>query len=82
MTHTCDAARVIIALGDEPHCSFDVVAVWHGMSTPAYACGHHSRGIRLLDVFRGHRARMGERVVLRTLEENAPDTFTAIPTGE
>lgn len=43
-------------------CSDDRVQVWHGMSTPAIACGKHATsGIGrgpVVSVFRGHRHRM------------------------
>lgn len=44
-------------------CSDDRVTIWHGMDTPAIACGRHaSGGIGNgpdLSVFRGHRNRIG-----------------------
>lgn len=39
-------------------CSGDRVTVWHGMSTPALACGRHAHQAPVA-VFRGHRNRVG-----------------------
>lgn len=39
------------------HCSDDMYEVWHGMETPAYACGKHAQGMVSASVFRGHRNR-------------------------
>lgn len=43
------------------HCSDDRVTVWHGLDTPAVACGLHATsgigGGPVVSVFRGHRNR-------------------------
>ena len=43
-------------------CSADRVQVWHGMDTPAIACGKHATGGighgPTFSVFRGHRNRV------------------------
>lgn len=78
----CDAARTLRAMGRTPICTEDQHTIWHGMDTPALACGFHAsaRGLRLLDVFRGHRARMGETVTVTVLRENDSDLTFTIPT--
>lgn len=43
-------------------CSGDRVEVWHGLSTPAYACGRHAAGDSEA-VFCGHRGRVSREVV-------------------
>ncbi|MDP9820472.1 hypothetical protein J2S59_000281 [Nocardioides massiliensis] len=48
-------------------CSDDLVTIWHGMDTPAYACGRHATGglagRPVFSVFRGHRNRVSREVV-------------------
>lgn len=40
-------------------CSNDRVTIWHGMTTPAIACGRHAT-YRQQSVFRGHRHRLAQ----------------------
>ena len=40
-------------------CSDDLITVWHGLDTPAIACGRHAH-YSVIAVFRGHRTRLHE----------------------
>jgi hypothetical protein len=40
-------------------CSDDLVTIWHGLDTPAIACGKHAC-YSPVAVFRGHRTRINE----------------------
>lgn len=57
------AGRVEIAVSTGPQesvpvgtCSDDRVTIWHGMDTPAVACGFHASYLKVA-AFRGHRNR-------------------------
>jgi hypothetical protein len=79
----CDADRVLAALTGRPvNHSADMVEIWHGMDTPAYACGMHSTGLSLLNVFRGHRARVGQHVVISVITENGANDREVTVTTE
>jgi hypothetical protein len=55
----CDATYCGLPVGP---CSGDRLEIWHGMATPAVACGKHAsvNPVRLTTtVFRGHRVRAG-----------------------
>ena len=82
---TCDADRVLAALTGRPEVnhSDDVIEIWHGMDTPAYACGMHSTGLALLNVFRGHRARLGQEVIVSVVTHNGEnDREVTVPTPD
>jgi hypothetical protein len=40
-------------------CSDDKVEIWHGLDSPAIACGKHAR-YSYIAVFRGHRNRIAQ----------------------
>lgn len=41
-------------------CAGPIVAVWHGLPTPAYVCDRHTQHLNdLIGAYRGHRVRIG-----------------------